>query len=277
MAAFCRCSPSYSKLETTGFICSGLPHSNGVESHWLCGRCVGPRLTCVRHPRATVVPVQGLWADTRFCPRRACRPPLHDALPSLTAADVSVNTAGAYGFRLHIQASAVPTAPVVIKLMLAGVFGHRYAVVWPGCSVAWLFPRPVQTSNATFRAGNAPVRVKAVESWPAWSIDADSGKQTLLGLPQEIIQRIMESPCARQRWWFVLPRVDPPLRVPKVSTAGPAVCQPDLGSRCDNPLTPFGPTLEPSSRVDGAVRCSWCRSTMRSKDAWLRECVPDAL
>lgn len=259
-------------MSTHGFVCAG---RNGNCAHWLCIQCCrvhGNRATCPEHPHATVVPAQGLWGDTRFEPKAACAPPTNVlSLSTPTILDsVSVRFAGNRGLRLTAKPAS---KAIVLKLGLKGVRGHRYAVLWPGHKDAWMFPRPVQQRVA--RADNPAVIVSA-QCWSAWTQDAthELAPKLLMGLNPNFVQLIMSSPCARARWWFLMPRTAPPLMTPPEAASMPGVTNRalSLGPNCDAPLRPFSPCYTASA---SNLKCAWCGSRKTNKSEWLRDCAPD--
>ena len=266
MSASCRCSPLTAKLDTRGFVCAG---HDGLQAHWMCSQCTGPRSTCPQHPRAVVVPVRGLWANTRFDPARACEPPAIPATSiTIAVGNVVVLSAGAYGLKVRMRNP--PDQPTVLKLTLAGIRGHRYAVTWPGHAEAYMFPRP--RHSASFRQSrDVPIAVCTAESWPAWS----HGNTRLLGMRPDQVNAIMRSPCARIRWWFLMPCALPPLIVPPAAAMlrGVETSSLSLGPRCDAPLRPYSPAL--TNTTINAARCAWCQTTNGSKEEWLNKCAPD--
>lgn len=274
--AACRCQTSGKSrdLETHGFVCAG---HNGNRAHWLCRNCVGPRNTCLDHPGAAVVPVRGLWADTRFRPQDACAPP-RLPLPTTTRIDSSgicVQHGGAKGYLFHLKQPARQPHAVIIKAALRTAeqsrrIIERYAVVWPGHPSAWMFPRLIDTAPAGSQRQVA-VEVMHAECWPAWTPD-----NKLLGLPPDLVGRIMGSACARTRWWFMMPRTDPPLTVPAKIRSNPAAAAPDLG-HCDVPAQPYPAALETVRRQNGSavVRCAWCKQVAATRTEWRLACAPD--
>lgn len=270
MAAACRCSPSTSTLATHGFVCSG---HNGNCAHWLCKTCtVGG--TCPQHPKAIIVPVRGLWADTRFQPETACAPPTaplphSDQRPEpVDLQRVHVEAAGMRGIVVTVRPQ--PKIATVIRLGIAGIRGHRYAVVWPGHPKAWTFPR------STTGAPSQKLCVHSAEWWPAWSQDSNElAPKLLLGLNPDLVLSIMKSPCARTRWWFLLPQTAPPLVTPPAiaNMHGIDKGKPALGKHCAVPLRPYNPAIETSRTGD--LRCAWCKTPKASKPEWFRTCAPD--
>lgn len=273
MAATCRCPPSTSRLSTHGFICSG---HNGNRAHWLCKNCViGSKQACPVHVKATVVPVRGLWDDTRFRPELACAPPSqplhHTGAKSLDPRTVIVKGAGDRGFRVGITQPV--RAAMVLKMNLSGVLGHRYAVLWPGQQEAWMFPRLAQQHRA---AHQPPPTVQNASWWPAWTQrDEALAPKLLMGLNPCFVQSVMKSPCARTRWWFLLPQSAPPLLTPPAIAAMHGIERgvPNLGPRCNLPLRPYNPALE--TTLNGTLRCAWCKASKASKQDWLNTCAPD--
>ena len=268
MAAVCLCRPSESNaLLTDGFVCGG---QCGRNAHWLCKHCTGPRNTCLQHPRAPVVPVNGLWGETRFEPEKACAPPGKNAdAPPLLATQVRARAVGRKGIQIQLQPGVKVQEPMVIKLTLADTFGFRYAVAWPGQAEAWTFPR-----TSTTAAGAKPpdkIAVRTVAWWRAWSPD----NTTLLGLTPARVASIMKSPCSRTRWWFLMPKAEPPLAVPSAVMHKHGMTQgtPNLGPQCDVPLRPYDPLYE--TTTGGGVRCVWCKATSKSPHQWATQCAPD--
>jgi hypothetical protein len=181
--------------------------------------------------------------------------------------DVAVQPRGAQGLLCRIKRT-VPHAAVVKVTLQTGAQHRivRHAVVWPGHAAAWMFPRVTGTS-ASKAAGS--IRVVQAEWWSAWS----SNNEMLLGTSPELVRRVMESPCARTRWWFAMPRIDPPLIVPPAVAMSATGKLLDVGSAV--PLKPFCPAVE---TVPGTttVRCAWCKQTKQTRTEWVNTCAPDA-
>lgn len=270
LSTTCRCLPSCSKLATHGYVCNG---QGGNHAHWLCKNCVkqhGRKLSCAIHPQATVVAVRTLWANTRFRPINACATPKEPQL-ALAASDVVAHHAGQQGLWIRINNHTV-TSAMVIELTLAGIAGHRYAVLWPEQPHAWLFPRLSTTSPVQHTEGG-PITVLTATWKSAWS----HRNTRLLGLPPEYILSIMHSQCARRRWWFVMPQTNPPLIVPSqaATTFGLKEKRPNLldcGYHA-TPTVPYSPAYD--TDTEGNLKCAWCKTPKPSKACWIADCAPD--
>ena len=269
----CRCPTSQqSALAISGFVCGG--NKGGHGAHWLCRKCLGPRGTCVQHPKATVMPVKNLWSSTTFDPMRACSYSDRTEFNKLALQDVTVFSAGPHGHQIKLRDKLQLHNPLCVKVELEEICVPQYAVLWPNEQTAFTFPMLAFDPKAPAAAPRS-VKIRTIDSWPAWTSDKQFGYAlALLGMKSQNVQKIMASPCARNRWWFVMPQATPPLLPPRIGTQT-LLCStgPNLGQKCTVPIMPYAPSFYLTKM--GTVRCAWCNTMSPTKQAWAAQCAPD--
>jgi len=283
----CLCSPSDSKVQTEGYVCSAY---GGQHAHWLCSLCVSPSslkgaIKCPLHRRATVLPVHHLHAITTLSPNALCRPPstLTNELPTLSTKDINVKTAGARGHTFELAFDAVQQLQEPALLQIYVNTPHRkrvlYAAVWPGCQHGYTFPRLIvkASDTETMPPDNTVCPVVSASWTKAWNPTT----KLMFGASLDTLASVMKSPCAQRRWWFLCPFAHPPLLIPPAAAAAQKCNIQPLGD-CGVPIAPYNPALETctitapkGSTKRSQVRCAWCKMERSSMSQWKSACAPE--
>ena len=224
-------------------------------------------------------------------------------LPNIHLADVkAVHRAarGAVECRVTFKCSSVRAQwqrPAVLKLAVdvSDAFGpagegllNLFAVVWPPeppetVATAWMFPSSTAGTgrlamalppgqDAALQLWSGPTEA-GLEWWPAH----DDDSKTFMGVDPGMMTHVLESSCARRRWWFACPLTPPPMRVPgRGGRYGGVGVRLDPGPKCPVPLYAFPPASESVTvRKQDLIRCRWCGETFECEQAFRARCAPD--